>query len=148
MDGRKARQPVGPLARAALLVGLLLVAGCGSGTGGGDAAEPPEPAYDLQITYWPDGKDGESRTSTLTCDPNGGTLADPAQACAALEAHPEALHPVPGDVACTQIYGGDQVAEVEGTGPEGTKLRAILNRSNGCEIARWDALAPVVELPA
>ena len=139
---------MGPLARAGLLVGLLVVAGCGSETGGGDAAEPPAPAYDLAITYWPEGKDGESRTATLTCDPNGGTHPDPAKACAVLDAHPEALHPVPMDVACTEIYGGDQVAEVKGTGPDGAELQAILNRTNGCEIARWDALAPVIDLPA
>ncbi len=133
---------MGPLARAGLLLCLLVAAGCGSGTGGGGAPEPaPEPRYDLQITYWPEGKDGESRKATLTCDPNGGTHPDPSQACAALDAHPEALHPVPMDMACTEIYGGDQVALVEGSG-----VHAILKRSNGCEIARWDALAPVVEI--
>ena len=138
---------MGSLAPTGLLLCLLVAAGCGSGTGGGDAAEPTPPGYDLQISYWPDGKDGESRAATLTCEPAGGTHPDPTKACAALDAHPEALHPVPGDMACTEIYGGDQVAEVTGTGPDGQELRAILNRSNGCEIARWDALAPVVELP-
>lgn len=137
---------MGPLARASIFIGVLVLAGCGSGSGGGDAAEPsPKPAYDLEITLWPEGKDSESSTASLTCDAEGGTHFDPARACAALDAHPEALHPVPMDVACTEIYGGDQVAEIEGTGPEGTKIRAILNRSNGCEIARWDALASVVE---
>ena len=134
---------MGPLARAVLLLCLLAAAGCGSSTGGGDAAEPPpQPRYDLQITYWPEGQDGESRTATLTCDPDGGTHSDPAKACAALDAHPEALHPVPGDMACTQIYGGDQVARIEGPG-----LTVNFNRSGGCEIARWDAAAPVLELP-
>ena len=142
MDRREARQPVGPLARTGLLLCLLMAAGCGSSTGGDAAEPPPQPRYDLQITYWPEGKDGESRTATLTCDPNGGTHPDAAKACAALDAHPEALHPVPGDMACTEIYGGDQVALVEGSG-----IHAVLSRSNGCEIARWDALAPVVELP-
>ena len=42
-----------------------------------------------------------------------------------------------------EIYGGDQVARIEGPG-----LTANFNRSGGCEIARWDALAPVLELPA
>ena len=118
------------------------MAGCGSDAAG----PPPQPGYDLQISYWPEGKGGESRTAALTCDPSGGTHPDPLGACAALDAHPEALHPVPGDVACTEIYGGDQVAEVKGTGPDGAELRAILNRTNGCEIDRWDALAPVLEL--
>jgi len=140
---------MGALGRVGLLAALLVVTGCGSETGGGDAAEPPpRPAYDLQITVLPEGKDGESATAGLTCDPDGGTHPDPGKACAALDAHPEALRPVPGDMACTEIYGGDQVAEVKGVGPGGAALRAVLNRTNGCEIARWDALAPVIELPA
>jgi Subtilisin inhibitor-like len=139
---------VGSLVRGALLVGVLVAAGCGSGTGGGDAAAPPttQPRYDLTITYWPEGKDGPSSMATVTCGPNGGTHPDVDKACAALDSHPEALHPVPADTACTQIYGGDQVAEIQGTGADGAKVRAILNRSNGCEIARWDALAPVLEV--
>jgi hypothetical protein len=44
-------------------------------------------------------------------------------------------------MACTQIYGGDQVATIEGDG-----TRAMFNRSDGCQIARWDALAPVLEI--
>jgi len=133
--------------RIALGLVLLAAAGCGSSTGGGDAAEPPpQPGYDLQITYWPEGKDGQSSTASLTCDPNGGTHPDADKACAALGAHPEALHPVPMDMACTQIYGGDQVAEVKGVGPDGMAVRAVFNRSGGCEIARWDALAPVLEI--
>jgi Subtilisin inhibitor-like len=140
---------VGSLARAGLVLGLLLAAGCGSASGGGDAAEPPpQPRYDLEITFWPKGNDGESRRATLVCEPNGGTHPDSAKACAALDAHPEALHPVPMDVACTEIYGGDQEAEIEGTGADGSGVRALLNRTNGCEIARWDALAPLLELPA
>jgi Subtilisin inhibitor-like len=134
---------VGSLVRSALLAALLVAAGCGWGTGGGDAAAPPttQPRYDLTITYWPKGKDGPSSTATLTCDPNGGTHPDAGKACAALEAHPEALHPVPTDMACTQIYGGDQVATIEGDG-----IRAMFNRSNGCQITRWDALAPVLQI--
>jgi hypothetical protein len=134
---------VGSLARGALLAAVLVAAGCGSGAGGGDAAAPPttQPRYDLTITYWPKGKDGPSSSATLTCDPNSGTHPDADKACAALEVHPEALHPVPTDMACTQIYGGDQVATIEGDG-----IRAMFNRSDGCQIARWDALASVLEI--
>jgi hypothetical protein len=139
---------VGPLARAGLLLCVLVAAGCGSDGPTGDDLQGSTARYDLVVTFWPEGKQGPSRTATLTCDPTGGTHPDPERACAALDAHPEALHPVPGDVACTEIYGGDQVAEVTGAGPSSGSLRAILNRTNGCEIARWDALAPVVELPA
>ena len=139
MDRGQAGEPVGPLAGIALFFWVLVAAGCSSRAMVDTA--PAQPRYDLTITYWPQGKDGPSSTATLTCDPNGGTHPDPAKACAALLAHEEALHPVPMDMACTQIYGGDQVATIEGDG-----LHAMFNRSGGCEIARWDALAPVIEI--
>jgi hypothetical protein len=132
---------VGPVVGVALFLGLLVAAGCGEGATGDDLEAPAQPRYDLTITYWPEGTDGPSSTATLTCDPNSGTHPDVDHACAAIDAHPEALHPAPLDTACTQIYGGDQVATIEGSA-----LEATFNRSDGCEIARWDALAPVLEI--
>ncbi len=70
----------------------------------------------LTITVWPKGKSGPSTTWTLRCGPVGGTLPSPGRACRALARHPEALRPVPKDIA------------------------AWLNRTNGCEIDRWNAL--------
>jgi len=130
---------VGALARGAAALALLAIAGCGSGEA--SQTRPAQPRYDVTVSFWPQGRDGPGRTATLTCDPDGGTHPDPAKACAALRAHPEALHPVPPDMACTQIYGGDQVARLQGA-----DFQAIFNRTNGCEIARWDALAPVLDL--
>jgi hypothetical protein len=127
---------VGLVTRSGVLLVLLLAAGCGS-----DGSAPAQPRYDLTISYWPTGRGGEARTATLTCDPDGGTHPDPASACDALLDHEEALEPVAGDVACTQIYGGDQEATVTGD------VDAAFSRANGCEIARWDALADLVELP-
>jgi hypothetical protein len=40
-------------------------------------------------------------------------------------------------VACTEIYGGPQVAEVRGTF-KGRRIQARFTRANGCEIDRWD----------
>lgn len=128
---------MGPLARAGALVLLVLAAGCGSG----DSA-PARPRYDLTITYWPTGRGAEPRSATLTCDPDGGSHPDPAQACDALLGHEDALRPVPPDTACTQVYGGPQLATLSGSG-----VHALFSRANGCEIARWDALKPVLELP-
>jgi subtilisin inhibitor-like len=126
---------VGPLARVAALVALLVVAGCGS-----DGSAPANPRYELTVTYWPTGRGGEARTATLTCDPDGGSHPEPAKACEALLSHEDALDPVGKDVVCTEIYGGPQLATLSGT------VHALLSRRNGCEIARWDALAPVIEL--
>ena len=123
--------------RALLLVSVALVAGCGSSSDAGDSS----PRYDLTILYWPEGPGGEPLEATLTCDPDGGSHPDPAAACAALLENEEALEPVASDVACTEIYGGNQIARITGSG-----VQASLSRENGCEIARWDALQPVLEI--
>jgi hypothetical protein len=116
---------------------LLAAGGCGSD----ESAAPAQPRYDVTVTYWPTGASGESRSATLTCDPDGGTHPDPAKACDALLSHEDALEPVSGDVACTQIYGGPQEASVVGV-----EVNARFSRTNGCEIARWEALKPVLEI--
>ena len=124
---------------ALLVAAIALVAGCGTDGSGGSS----EPRYDLTITYWPTGRSGEERSATLTCDPDGGSHPDSVSACDALLGNEDALKPVARDVACTEIYGGPQVATVSGPGVQST-----FSRANGCEIARWDALADVIELPA
>jgi hypothetical protein len=122
---------------ALLLAALVVVAGCGSDGPGASVA----PRYDVTVTYWPDGRDGDSVAATLSCDPDGGSHPDPVEACDALLGNEAALAPASGDVACTEIYGGPQEATVVGG-----DVNASFSRANGCEIARWDALAPVLEL--
>jgi hypothetical protein len=121
---------------AGLVALLVVLVGCGS-----DAAPSDGPRYDLTVSFWPEGRGSEARTATLTCDPDGGSHPDPAKACDALLQHEDALQPVAGDVACTEIYGGPQLATIAGA-----DVHATLSRENGCQIARWEALAPVVEL--
>jgi hypothetical protein len=125
----------------ALLVVLALsasLAGCGSGSSG-----DTDGGTSLTVTYWPAGTAGaDSETWTLTCDPVGGTLSDPDAACARLEdGGSELFDPVPPDTACTEIYGGPQVSQVEGT-VDGEPVSASFDRTNGCEISRWEALSP------
>jgi hypothetical protein len=50
-------------------------------------------------------------------------------------------------VACTEIYGGPDVATITGS-VDGEPVDATVTRSNGCEIARWDALEPVLGEPS
>jgi hypothetical protein len=124
---------------APILVTVALLAGCG--TGDASDAGGSEPRYDLTIVFWPAGRSGDTVEATLTCDPDGGSHPNPAAACAALLENQDALDEVPGNVACTEIYGGNQLATITGPG-----LQAFFSRQNGCEIARWDALQPVLEL--
>jgi Subtilisin inhibitor-like len=99
----------------------------------------------VAITFWPQGKDGPSQEATLTCDPPGGTHPDPEKACLLLTSDPEALEPVPPDVACTMIYGGPEEATVVGV-VNGQEVDAAFNRSNGCELDRWDRMATLLQL--
>jgi hypothetical protein len=49
-------------------------------------------------------------------------------------------------VACTEIYGGPQVARVRGY-CRGAQVRATFNRTNGCQIARWNRVAFLFRTP-
>jgi hypothetical protein len=134
------------LLRAVAAVPLVVAVACG-GADEPPAGEPDEPAAAtaLDVTMWPGGRDGESRSATLTCDPVGGTHPEAEAACAALAENRDALEPVPDDVLCTQQYGGPEHAEVRGT-VAGEPVSATFGRQNGCEIARWEALEPLLGL--
>lgn len=97
------------------------------------------PATDLRVTVWPAGRAGRSVAWTLRCGPPGGTLPGVADACRRLGALRAPFAPVPKDAMCTQQYGGPAVARVTGRF-RGRPVAADLNRRNGCEIARWNAV--------
>ncbi|MBB2924773.1 SSI family serine proteinase inhibitor [Cellulomonas cellasea] len=114
-----------------------------SPTTGSPTAAPAAVGASLTVTLDETGT-GAVRTMTLTCDPVGGDHPDPAAACAALAAAgPGAFDLPPGDLMCTQLFGGPQVALVEGT-VAGVPVSARFSRTDGCEIGRWDALAPLL----
>jgi hypothetical protein len=53
--------------------------------------------------------------------------------------------PVPAGTMCTEIYGGPQTATVTGRF-RGEPVSAGFSRTDGCQVARWDAhLALLVE---
>ena len=99
----------------------------------------------MTVTFWPQGKDGPSQEATLTCDPAGGTHPDPEKACLLLASDPEALEPVPPDMACTMIFGGPEEATVVGV-VNGQEVDAAFSRSNGCELDRWNRMAVLLQL--
>jgi Subtilisin inhibitor-like len=114
---------------------LLLATGCmsHSTSEGDDGSE----STSLEISVTPGGE-APTKVWTLRC-PEGGTLPDAAEACSKLESLDDPFAPVPKDVACTQIYGGPQEADVRGVF-RGRPVEAHFDRGNGCEIARWDKL--------
>jgi hypothetical protein len=143
--------------RAAWLVLALMLAaaGCGSGEAS-PSATPSGPAATPTSSPSPNGTDltvsvvdeeGQTRRWRLTCAPAGGDHPDPAGACAALaEKAAEALPAVASDQMCTEVYGGPQTATLTGTW-QGKPVNSSFSRTNGCEIARWDALVPLLPKP-
>ncbi|MEU2389162.1 SSI family serine proteinase inhibitor [Streptomyces sp. NPDC007369] len=85
----------------------------------------------------------------LECDPVGGDHPRAEQACARLDRLAKAGENPFADGSerrmCTQQDGGPARARITGTW-QGHKVNASFRRTNGCEIARWRNLEPV--LPA
>jgi hypothetical protein len=127
----------------ALVFAAAALCACASGSAGTTATGTA-----LTVTYWEDGARTADRVQwTLRCNPPRGTLARAATACRKLATGGARLFaPVPKNVACTEIYGGPQVARVVGT-VKGVRVWASLSRTNGCQIARWERLSPWL-LPA
>jgi hypothetical protein len=76
---------------------------------------------------------------TLTCGPDGGTLPDPAQACARLNEIRPPFAPLSSDVMCPMIVSGPQTATISGYW-HGSRIFIQLNRDDGCQAARWNRL--------
>ncbi|WP_055570081.1 SSI family serine proteinase inhibitor [Streptomyces atriruber] len=106
------------------------------------------PTDRLTVTVTGSGGEGDG-TYELNCHPTGGTHPNAAKACERLDEvtvwGTDPFAPVPKDSMCTMQYGGPATAHVTGTW-QGRPVDATYDRSNGCEISRWDGLVPV--LPA
>ena len=129
---------------AVVLTALLTVAACGSDGSDGSVSPAPSasvPAEGTSLTIVATAaEDAVPKTYTLTCDPAGGDHPQAQEACDAVaKAGADVFDPVPGDQACTEIYGGPQVATVKGTF-DGRAIDASFSRTNGCEIDRWERL--------
>ncbi|MFK0008247.1 serine protease inhibitor [Paenarthrobacter sp. NPDC090520] len=72
-------------------------------------------------------------------------LPDARAALAAVEQFGEEIFfPVPRlDRICTQLYGGPQTALVTGSF-RGRPVNSYFSRTDGCEIARWKTMAPLL----
>jgi hypothetical protein len=118
---------------AVVALAALAATGCmgrtvsgGGGSAGGSA-----------LVFWISvGGQGAGRLWWLCC-PTGGTLPQPARACSRLDRLANPFAPVPKGVACTEVFGGPQVADVRGTF-RGQLVKAQFTRTDGCQIARWN----------
>jgi hypothetical protein len=124
---------------ATLLIALALFAGCGE-----DDEQPAAPSgslAELTVEVDPDGPDAKpARQGTISCD-----APEDSEVCRALaDVKPETFEPTPADVACTQQYGGPETATVKGT-LRGEPVDATFSRENGCQIARWQDAAAILD---
>ena len=118
---------------AAVALAALAATGC-MGRSGSDQS-PTEPTADLQIELSIRGSEAPTKVWTLHCPP-GGTLPDAATACQGLGELDDPFAPVPKGSACTQIFGGPELADVSGT-YNGRRVDTQFSRGNGCDIERW-----------
>jgi len=129
---------------AAALLGVLAttLTGCGA-----DTPTDEELKGTLEMSVQADEK-STPQTASLTCP---GEKAKDRDICAALDVvAPKVFEPVPVDQACTAIYGGPRKATITGTYQD-EPVSAVFTQENGCEIARWNQIRPVLEalgLPA
>ena len=83
----------------------------------------------------------------LVCHPGGGSHPDVDGACGSLDRGArwgkDPFAPVAPDSVCTMVYGGPATAHVTGTWA-GRPVDATFDRSNGCQMARWDRLVPLL----
>ncbi|MGW3488853.1 SSI family serine proteinase inhibitor [Streptomyces sp. NPDC001054] len=132
---------------ALLLAGCLLGLGAGAGPAAAVSVPGPVGGDRLLVEVKEDG--GSVARYELRCHPSGGDHPDAEAACARLDEVTvwgrDTFAPVAPDAICTMQYGGPRTAHVSGEWA-GRPVDTTFTRANGCEIARWDRLVPL--LPA
>jgi hypothetical protein len=123
----------------------LTAAGCGQDEEQAAAPTPGGGAALAQLTVTVD-EDGDGaakpKVTDLRCESSGDS-----KACRAVAGVAEkAFAPTPGNTACTELYGGPEVATVKGT-LRGKPVDARFSRENGCEIARWKLASRLLGAP-
>ncbi|MGA4840917.1 SSI family serine proteinase inhibitor [Streptomyces sp. G45] len=109
--------------------------------------KPADRAAGDRLTITVAGSGSADGTYELRCGAAGSTHPSPRDACERLDQlaadGENPFKPVPPGTMCTQIHGGDATARVTGTW-QGRHVDGSFKRTDGCEIARWNALGKVL----
>ncbi|CAM5586491.1 MULTISPECIES: SSI family serine proteinase inhibitor [Streptomyces] len=145
LPGAGRRLLLASLSVAASLVPLTAVPAAAAG-----ATPPPVRPEDqgdhltVVVRHAGTGRDG---TYEVRCHPSAGRHPDADEACRVLDAHTrwgqDPFAPVAAGTPCTMLYGGPATAHVTGTWA-GRPVDASYDRSDGCEIGRWDRMVPLL----
>ncbi|NBE56378.1 SSI family serine proteinase inhibitor [Streptomyces boluensis] len=111
------------------------------------------PAGQDHLTVTVSGTGAEDGTYRLECGSDGsfgGTHPRAEEACDRLgqlaASGEDPFAPVSADALCTMQHGGPGTARVTGVW-HGRPVGATYDRSDGCEIGRWNAMVPVLPEP-
>ncbi|SES44473.1 Subtilisin inhibitor-like [Streptomyces sp. yr375] len=143
---------VASVAVVASAVGWPVAAYAGGAGHGVSLAPPPVREEDrisgdhLTVTVRQAGVRGDG-TFEVYCHPGRGNHPDVGRACRAVDRNTrwgrDAFAPVPDGGVCTMRYGGPATAHVTGRWA-GRPVDATFDRSNGCQIERWDRFVPLL----
>jgi hypothetical protein len=138
-----------------LLLSVPLLVSCGGSQQSEDsgaaassssAASAP-PGGDSLAVEVDRGQGGEPERYSLSCTGTAaGDLPDAAAVCAHLQVLDDPFAAVPDDETCTQQFGGPQTARVTGRWAD-APVDLQLSRADGCRIAQWDELGPLLPGP-
>jgi len=128
------------LAAASLLVGWSMISeeSTQSGRKAQQEAIQGIGKTNLRVAIQPTGKGGLVFSRYISC-PND-------RRCKKLNTISLEDFQLPSDRACSQQYGGPSLAWVVGT-LNGQTVNIEMNVSDGCQIARWNKLAPLLGIP-
>ena len=95
------------------------------------------PTADLQISDLDPRLGGaDDEPGRCTVPPAAARSPTPPTPAASSDRSSDPFAPVPKSTACTQIYGGPEIADVSGTF-NGKAVDTQFSRGNGCELERW-----------
>lgn len=124
-----------------LAVVTVVAAACG-----GEEEPGPPPALgpieaELRFVV-KDGPSAEPKRAELSCPASERRSEAACRELARMDAR--TFDPVPSDTPCPELYGGPETARVVGK-LEAREIISRFSRVNGCEIARWQDLTPLLE---
>ena len=128
---------------AAVIAGLLALAGCGTVPHPGGRGGTATPRSSVVLAFAVRSRPGAvPRRATLRCDPPGGTVRDPVSACARLTKLRRPFAPRPPHTICPMIMMGTGQITVTGTW-FGQPVRRVVVEG-GCDIALYAVLTGIL----